>query len=178
MRRIIYVSMLLFVLLLSACNSVLIAPTPTATLNPTDTATITPTMTATTTATPLPTATVTPSPTASMTPTPQPTEEKSDPLALLLPTGEPAARWKGIAIMPKAIAGEEKSGMYIFTIKATNADIEIFYNRELTKLGWAGFATGKGDTGSEMLFFQKGAETATVSIFPQVDIYLVMISLS
>ena len=45
--------------------------------------------------------------------------------------------------MPGAIAGEEKDkDAYIFTINASLADIQIFYDLELVKLGWiktAGF---------------------------------------
>lgn len=143
----------LAVLLLASCTLVAPEPTPTATFTPLPTET------------PLPTATKTPLP-------PTPTEDIA---AALLPVGTPDAEWNGIPIMPEAIAGEGDDGGYSFTVQATPEDIQAYYERELTGLGFGLLAAGDGENGSLMLIFMKGVETISVSIFPYQDMYVVLI---
>jgi len=139
----------------ASCNT--FAPTPTETPVPTSTIP--------------PTSTFTPEPT--FTPTIKPTSTSIPPIAtkslpiLTTPSGKPASNWNGFPVMPKAIAGGEEQGAYVFTIKATPDEIQRYYQKELAKTGWNLLAGGKSETGAILLIFTKGTDTLTLSIIPQ-----------
>jgi hypothetical protein len=104
------------------------------------------------TVTPLPTQTPIP-PTSTNTPVP-PTATATrvpptaTPFSLRMPVGTPVSEWRGLPIMPGAIAGEETdTGAYIFTINASLDDIQNFYELELRKLGWKKTSGGAGVPG-------------------------------
>jgi hypothetical protein len=154
MKRMVTLSSLILVALtMASCTFTAPEPTLTATFTPLPTET------------PLPTATKTPLP-------PTPTEDIA---AALVPVGTPDAEWNGIPIMPEAIAGEGDDGGYTFTVQATPEEIQAYYERELTGLGFGLLAAGDGENGSLMLIFMKGAETISVSVFPYQDMYVVLI---
>lgn len=71
--------------------------------------------------------------------------------------------------MPNAIAGDGDSKGYTFTVKATAAAVQDFYQKAMAKLGWNMFASGQGATSTILLMFMKGTDTVTVSIIPQPD---------
>lgn len=156
--------LLLLIGLVSACSA--FQPEPTATPLPTATNTPLPTSTATPTATPKPTKTATPVP--SHTP---------DIANALMPSGEPAAEWQGIPIMPQAVAGEGDADGYIFAINATRAEIANFYAQKMPQLGWEYFAEGTNDAGeTAMLFFSSGDGVTAISMIDGPDdLILVMI---
>ena len=54
------------------------------------------------------------------------------------PQGTPVQDWRGIPIMPEAIAGQEfsENNTYSFKASATVKDVQDFYNEKLTALGW------------------------------------------
>ncbi|MCL4262502.1 MAG: hypothetical protein KJ069_04780 [Anaerolineae bacterium] len=146
--------------------------TNTATLppSPADTAVPTLTLTATQTATPEPTATLQPTDTPTTTPTPEATATADDSTTtpsdfpLPIPTGNPAAEWNGMPIMPQAIAGEGNDESYAFIVEASPNEIQTFYEQELSKLGWSLLGVGEGETGAILMVFQNGAEVASISI--------------
>ncbi len=156
--------------LISACSTPQASPTPfptiTATHTPAPTETSTPTLTptGTPTSTITPTSTDTPRPTRTPLP-PTPTDE---PFTLPLPSGDPVSEWKGIPIMPGALAGEESNAggkaNYTFTITGDVQTVQDYYTTELTKLGWSAFATGQGESGLALLIFMKGTDLLTLSI--------------
>lgn len=150
-------------LLLTSCSALM--PQPTATPVPTDTPI--PTDTPAPTATPLPTETPTPEPTITPTETSGPDK--------LIPQGTPDKEWHGIKIMPGALAGSGDNGSYRFTIKATAAEIEAFYQKELSADGWTSLATGDGGNGSSLIIFIKDTKTFSVSIIPSDDLFIVML---
>jgi hypothetical protein len=153
--------LVLSLLFLSACSAIF--PTPTPTPEPT----ATPLPTSTPTLTPLPTATVTLPP-----PTATPTLGLAD---NLVPEGTPAKTWNGFTIMPGALAGSEDSDSYRFTIKATAAEIQAYYQKELTTAGWAFVAGGAGETKTMLLIFSKEDKILTISILPFDDLFIVML---
>ncbi len=94
-------------------------------------------------------------------------EPPAEPVAdfpLPIPVGEPAAEWNGLPIMPQAIAGEEGSGSYYFTVAATADEIQAFYQEEMERLGWSALGVGEGETGALLMIFQKETAVASVSI--------------
>ena len=56
------------------------------------------------------------------------------------PTGKPVSTWRGFPIMPKAVAGDEKSvngeASYVFTINAPINDVSTFYHDKLDDDNW------------------------------------------
>jgi hypothetical protein len=159
LKNISYLLVLSSILLVS-CSA--ISPPPTAT--PLPTATQVPTDTPEPTSTPLPTATATmPPATPTQTSTPD-----------LIPKGTPEKEWNGIKIMPGALAGEGDSGSYRFAIKATSAEIQSYYNKQMKLAGWTSFALGTGNTEASLMFFTKDTKTFTISIIPQDDLFIVM----
>jgi len=119
------------------------------------------------TSTPEPTIT----PTVKPTETPVPPTETSSASApvLPMPSGKPLTNWEDIPVMPNAIAGDGDSKGYSFTIKASPDEVQKFYKKEMTKLGWNMFASGQGTTSAVILIFMKDSKTASVSIIPQPD---------
>lgn len=71
--------------------------------------------------------------------------------------------------MPNALAGEGDRQGYAFTIRASTAEIQKFYERELGKLGWSMFASGQGTTDALLLILMKDTAMLTMSIIPQSD---------
>lgn len=135
-----------------------------------------PTSTTTQTFTPIPTFTLSPTPTELPTNTPQPPTATPDVLSALRPVGTPDKEWKGIPIMPGAIAGNGDNEKYVFTINATPKDIQAYYERELSKSGWVLMTSGAGDTGATMLIFNNGKPPLMpISIIPDGDLMLVLI---
>jgi hypothetical protein len=94
---------------------------------------------------------------------------------LPLPSGNPVSSWNGIPIMPDAISGEEKEDGYSYTIKAFAEQVMDFYNAEMSKIGWKFYTTGRGETGSLLLMYQKDDKTCTVSIFDHGGLTLVLL---
>ena len=151
-------------ILLASCSAIL--PQPTAT--PVPTATPLPTETPAPTETPLPTATATlPPPTV----TPTATFSAAD----LVPVGTPDKAWHGIAIMPGALAGSGDDKSYRFTIKASDEEIQAFYEKELAAAGWTSLAGGTGETGTIIEIFVKGEKTFSISIIASDDLFIVML---
>jgi hypothetical protein len=102
--------------------------------------------------------------------------ETPDAVAAIAPGGQPAAEWKGIPIMPDAIAGEGDEESYVFTVKATPQRVQEYYQLELGKLGWQPFATGDGNSSSLMLMFTNNVSaTLTISIIAKGDEALVLL---
>lgn len=162
---------ILFLLILAsamlACNA--LAPKPTATPVPT--------------ATNVPVSTSTLEPTSTLQPTEKPVQvdatatEAASGLDIPTPAGTPAKEWKGIPIMPGAIAGSDDGNTYSFTIKSSVDEIQKFYEKEMAKLGWNAFAVGQGQTQTALLMFMKDSETLTLTFLPQSDgtVYVMLV---
>jgi hypothetical protein len=150
---------ILMVLVLASCTVATPEPTPMPTFTPSPTDT------------PLPTDTPTPTVTKTVPP-PSPTE---DIFSAMVPVGVPETEWKGIPVMPGAIAGEGDNAGYTFTIQATVEEIQSYYEKELAKQNTYLLASGQGQNGSNMLIFMKDSQTVSISIFPYQDFYIVML---
>lgn len=160
---------MLLATLLTACGADQPSPTVALTLTNTNPPTLTHTLPPTSTLTATPTLTDTPKPSITPTPTdtPIPPTETPNALGIRLPAGEPLSEWKGIPIMPGAIAGEESTEgapSYSFTVNAETSAVTGFYNRELAKLGWRAAAVGTGPTGNLLALFMKGSDVLSVSV--------------
>jgi len=151
--------MAVLILFLSGCTSLV---QPTMTPVPTFSFTPPPTVTATNTVTPTPSK------------TPAPPTETPDVIAALMPEGQPVSDWSGIPIMQDALAGEGDATSYRFTTQASLDEIQKYYEKELSKLGWNLLATGEGDSGAAILIFTGSGGTLSMSIIPNGDQFIVM----
>jgi hypothetical protein len=158
MQRPIVVRLVLFALILSACS---IREQPHPTLVTTPTSIVVPTAT----------------PAVASGNTPLPLTSTPDAVAGLNPEGQPASDWKGIPIMPGAIAGAGDEDGYVFTTKATPQQIQEFYQRELVKLGWQPMATGDGNSSTMLIFTNNASATLSISIITKGDEALVLLTM-
>ncbi len=82
---------------------------------------------------------------------------------VLNPQGAPVKEWKGVPIMPQAMAGQEfpESNIYSFKAKVTEKDVQAFYTETLTAAGWKQpFTTGQGG----IMLFQKDNSSLTIAV--------------
>jgi hypothetical protein len=83
------------------------------------------------------------------------------------PQGTPVDQWNTIPIMPEATAGQEfNANIYSYTVPASAADVQQFYNQQLEPLGWTSpFGFQVSEEGG-IMFFQKESEFLTITIAP------------
>jgi len=117
----------------------------------------------TSTATVIPTMMVTITPILSTLP---PTETRE---------AQAASEWNGIPIMPGAIAGEGDEEGYVFTIHATPAQVQEYYQLELGKLGWQQLSQDASGSSLVLIFMDNASATLTVSILSKGDEALVLL---
>ena len=142
--------------------------------NPTSTASATPVPTATATFTLTPTPTDTPSATLTPTRTRIPRTATPDLSYLFNFSGKPLPSWNGLPVMPQAIAGEDKSDVYYFYVKASLEVVYQYYLQEMPRWGWQLFSSA-GSKNSDVLIFIKGHNTVTVGILVKGDLASVML---
>lgn len=129
--------------------------------------------------TPIPTFTLTVAPILSPTSIPTLTavypSETPDVVSELVPKGQPASEWKGIPIMPGAIAGAGDEEGYVFTVRATPQHVQDYYQLELAKLGWQLNAQGDGTSSRVLIFMNSASTTLTISIIAKGEDVLVLL---
>lgn len=154
------ITIIILALALTSCTP--FAPTPTETSSPTETS--------------LPTSTNTPEPTVKSSETPIPNTETPISIVLPLPSEIPLTHWESFPVMPNAIAGNDNSESYLFSVDASIEEIQLFYEKEMTILGWTLIGVGTGNTDAVFLFFSKDANSTAISILPQAQgVLLVLI---
>lgn len=81
------------------------------------------------------------------------------------PTGTPVEQWNGIPVMPQATVGEEfGASTYGYTVPASSADIQNFYNQKMEEMGWTpAFSVPITEDGG-ILFYQNDTEFLTITI--------------
>ncbi len=77
--------------------------------------------------------------------------------------------------MPGALAGSGDDESYRFTIKASQAEIQAFYEKALQAAGWTSFGLGSGENGNSLTIFLKDDKTFSVSIIASGDLFIVML---
>jgi hypothetical protein len=98
----------------------------------------------------------------------------------LNPQGTPAQEWKGVPVMPQAIAGQEfsDSNTYSFRVNATAQEIQSFYNQQLTALGWSQPFEIPLEAQGGFLFFEKNNSVLTIFITPSEGSMVVLLTLA
>ena len=115
---------------------------------------------------------VTASPTLVMTVTQTPSPAPPT----ITPSAQPAEEWHGIPIMPGASAGEGDEEGYIFTIPATPAQVQAYYQLELGKLGWQFVSQEQGDSSIVLLFTNNASAMLTISVIAKGNQALVLLT--
>ncbi len=98
----------------------------------------------------------------------------SIPSGLFDPQGVPAATWKGIPVMPEALAGEEVQGLYSFRVEASLKEIHDFYAAALPSLGWSSLFAGEG---MPIEVYTKDNQTLTITITEQEGSSVVLLAI-
>jgi hypothetical protein len=98
------------------------------------------------------------------------------------PKSDPQKEWNDIPVMPGALAGEECTDMYVFTVAAAAEEVKVYYDEALKNLGWEIFP-GMGDTGAGGLFliYQKDGAILSIIVTPSTQkegVLLVMLTKS
>lgn len=96
----------------------------------------------------------------------------------LNPQGTPVQEWKGIPVMPQAIAGQEFGETYSFKVNATVQEIQNFYNQELTALGWTQPFEFPLEAEGGFLFFDKDSSVLTIFITPSEGSMVVLLTMA
>jgi hypothetical protein len=98
----------------------------------------------------------------------------------LNPQGTPVQEWRGIPVMPEAVAGEEfsASDTYSFRVNATAQEVQEFYNQELGAMGWEQPFEVPLEAEGGFLFFQKDNSVLTVFITPSEGSIVVLLTLA
>lgn len=79
------------------------------------------------------------------------------------PEGNPAQEWRGIPIMPEAVAGQEFpiNNAYSFRAQVTAQEVQAFYDKRLIQLGWSQpFDSPFDENGGTMTFRKEGSSLA------------------
>jgi hypothetical protein len=96
------------------------------------------------------------------------------------PQGTPVQEWRGIPIMPQAVAGEEfsESNTYSFRVNATAQEVQEFYGQQLGPLGWTQPFEVPLEAEGGLLIFQKENSSLMILITPSEDSLVVILTMS
>lgn len=96
------------------------------------------------------------------------------------PQGTPVQEWKGVPIMPQATAGEEfnESNTYSFRVNATAQEVQEFYSKELTDLGWNQPFEVPLEADGGLLMFGKDNSSLMILITPSEGSLVVLLTLT
>ena len=99
---------------------------------------------------------------------------------MLDPQGTPVQEWRGIPIMPDAVAGQEFSENNTYSFKANVAakDVQDFYNQKLTELGWSHPFPTPFETDGGVMLFQKDQSALTITVIASEGSVVVLLVLA
>jgi len=104
-----------------------------------------------------------------------PTTQTPNVVSSLVPESQLASEWDGIPIMPGALTGDGDEESYVFTIEATPLQVQEYYQRELTKLGWQPAGTDNQASSLMLTFTNNASATLTIGIIAKGDQVLVLL---
>lgn len=95
------------------------------------------------------------------------------------PQGTPVQEWRGVPIMPQAVAGQEfsESDTYSFRVNATAQGVQEFYNQQLGTLGWTQPFEVPLEAEGGLLMFQKEDSNLMILIAPSEDALVVILTM-
>jgi hypothetical protein len=96
------------------------------------------------------------------------------------PQGEPASEWNGIPVMSQATTGQDfpDTKSYSFKADATVKEAQDFYNAELEKLGWSSYFNMPADANGAVLVFNKDSSVLTITIAESGEAIIVILTMA
>jgi len=98
------------------------------------------------------------------------------------PQEDPVQEWRGIPILPEAVAGQEfpVNNVYSFVTQVTPQEVQAFYDERLTQLGWSQpFDNSYNENGGTMTFRKEESSLAiTVSSSGDSTVVLLVMTLA
>ena len=96
------------------------------------------------------------------------------------PQGTPVQEWRGIPILPEAIAGQEfsENNTYSFKANVTAKEVQDFYNEKLTALGWEQPFSFPIEAEGGLMVFRKDQNSLAVTITPSEGSVVVLLVLT
>jgi len=93
------------------------------------------------------------------------------------PQGAPVQEWRGIPILPQAIAGQEfsENNTYSFKANVTAKEVQDFYNEKLAALGWSQPFSLPIETEGGLMVFRKDQDSLAVTITPSEGSVVVLL---
>ena len=96
------------------------------------------------------------------------------------PQGAPVQEWRGIPILPQAIAGQEfsENNTYSFKANVTAKEVQDFYNQQMTALGWTQPFSFPLEAEGGIMTFQKDNTTLLFTIAASEGSVVVLLTMS
>lgn len=107
----------------------------------------------------------------------RPTDMVIMPDDIFNPKDPPLTEWKGVPVMPGAIAGAESDGMYGYTIQTDVKAVQEFYTDQMPSFGWTESFSMPNNSGLAILLYEKDGVLLTVTITTLQDHLLVMFTM-
>ena len=104
----------------------------------------------------------------------------TEPEEIREPQGTPGQEWRGIPIMPAAIAGPESGNdnFYSFQTNASPKEIQDFYDATLAELGWTQPFSFPLEAEGGIMTFQKDNSTLLFTIAASEGSVVVLLTMS
>ena len=90
-------------------------------------------------------------------------------------TQPPVPKWKGVPVMPASYNLSEDASSYSYDVNNSIKEVRSFYDREMPEAGWAVFTIGEGETGNQLLIYEKDSQTVTIGLISQAGVTRVLI---
>jgi hypothetical protein len=99
---------------------------------------------------------------------------------MLDPQGTPVQEWRGIPILPEAVAGQEfsENNTYSFKANVTAQQVQDFYNEKLTALGWEQPFSFPIEAEGGLMAFRKDQSSLAITIIPSEGSLVVLLVLT
>jgi hypothetical protein len=96
------------------------------------------------------------------------------------PQGTPVQEWRGIPILPEAIAGQEfsENNTYSFKANVTAKEVQDFYDEKLAALGWSQPFSLPIETEGGLMVFRKEQSSLAITITPAEGSVVVLLVLT
>lgn len=101
-----------------------------------------------------------------------------NPEEFLDPQGNPVQEWRGIPIMPEAIAGQEFANAYSFRASATVQQVQAFYGERLVPLGWSQPFDNSFDENGGTIAFRKERSSLSITVISSEDSLVVVLAMT
>ena len=101
----------------------------------------------------------------------------TEPGDILDPHGTPLQEWRGVPILPAAIAGQEfaEDNAYGFRANVTAKEVQDFYIETLTELGWRQPFNNPFDANGGRMTFRKEGSSVSITVTSSEDSVVVLL---